>query len=928
MSDDLHSDSPPDGSVQASALPAPPSAYDANQRNKQKNDNDAFALLRMVHQAQQVFMRGAATTQEIFDSLLDALVQVTQSEYGFIGRVFLRKYDEYDEYDEHEEQNKPAEPTPYLKTFSITNIAWNDETQALYERYRDSGMEFHQLRSLYGHVLTSKAAYIANNPDTDPHRHGTPEGHPPIRSFLGIPIISNDTIIGMVGVANRQGGYTEDMVSFLEPLTTTCAVIIEALKEREERQDSQQALAAARETARLDEQYLRSLLDSQTNYVVRTDMHGNYTYVNKSFTERFGVSTELLGHSIMHTVHPDDAHKCYQAVEYCLNNRGSVAAIELRKPLSDGSYIDTEWEFLAIFNQHGEPQEIQCVGRDLTAQRKAEAERAKALQFLNETGEVARVGGWEYRVASRSLHWTHQTYRIYELPEDTELTVELAIQYYAPEYQETIHTAVEQCLRDGTPFNIRAQFRTAQGNLRWVRAIGRRECVGDTPIRVYGTFQDITEQALLREQVEQQLAALKASHLELEQRQNFLNAVLQTAPSTLYLYNLHTSQIQILHTSQHDAMTFGYHQEELRELGGRLYDGQTSHNDLMMMFVHPDDRVIIEQRNAELLSDTDNKVYEAQFRFKDAQGEWHWCLDRSIVFSRNADGTPVQVLSAATEITKLKRAEENIRRFNEELEAQVRLRTEELIALNKEKEALLHIAAHDLKNPLQGITLAAGIGRRYLEQGRIEKTLDLLASVEHIALNASNIIANFLNISAIESGAFTLSMQPVNITSLVADVIASFTLRAKEKDLSLSYVLPETTLLVTADEIALRQVLENLLSNAIKYSEHGKQITVRLLMQHQTEHSDHSLVRIEVEDEGPGISAEDQPKLFEKFVRLSTKATGGEHSTGLGLNIVKKLVDAMGGRVWCESEPNHGATFIVTFALLDRGNNTTPDSAK
>ncbi len=74
-------------------------------------------------------------------------------------------------------------------------------------------------------------------------------------------------------------------------------------------------------------------------------------------------------------------------------------------------------------------------------------------------------------------------------------------------------------------------------------------------------------------------------------------------------------------------------------------------------------------------------------------------------------------------------------------------------------------------------------------------------------------------------------------------------------------------------------------------------------------------IRIEVQDEGPGISADDMKKLFGKFARLSARPTGGEHSTGLGLSIVKKMVEAMNGKVWCESEVGKGATFIVDLPI-------------
>lgn len=76
-------------------------------------------------------------------------------------------------------------------------------------------------------------------------------------------------------------------------------------------------------------------------------------------------------------------------------------------------------------------------------------------------------------------------------------------------------------------------------------------------------------------------------------------------------------------------------------------------------------------------------------------------------------------------------------------------------------------------------------------------------------------------------------------------------------------------------------------------------------------------IRIEIEDQGPGITEADMKKLFGKFARLSAQPTGGEHSTGLGLSIVKKLVEAMNGRVWCESQPGKGAKFIVELPAVE-----------
>jgi signal transduction histidine kinase len=103
-------------------------------------------------------------------------------------------------------------------------------------------------------------------------------------------------------------------------------------------------------------------------------------------------------------------------------------------------------------------------------------------------------------------------------------------------------------------------------------------------------------------------------------------------------------------------------------------------------------------------------------------------------------------------------------------------------------------------------------------------------------------------------------------------------------------------------------VLDNIVSNAVKYSPHDKQVWVRL-----KEDKANKKVRVEVQDEGPGFSEEDKKKLFGKFARLSAKPTGGEHSTGLGLSIVKRLAEAMGANIWCESTLGKGAMFVIEF---------------
>src|SRR5206468_8640903 len=157
-----------------------------------------------------------------------------------------------------------------------------------------------------------------------------------------------------------------------------------------------------------------------------------------------------------------------------------------------------------------------------------------------------------------------------------------------------------------------------------------------------------------------------------------------------------------------------------------------------------------------------------------------------------------------------------------------------------------------------------------------------------------DLVTNLLDLNRIEQGQTALELKACNLWEIVHNSALDYANRGNAKQIKLHFEGSERTPEVLADSGSLGQVVDNLISNAVKYSPRGKWIWVRV-------YQNGSLVRTEVQDEGPGISKEDLKKLFGKFVRLSAKPTGGESSTGLGLAIVKRLVESMGGTVWCES---------------------------
>jgi signal transduction histidine kinase len=232
------------------------------------------------------------------------------------------------------------------------------------------------------------------------------------------------------------------------------------------------------------------------------------------------------------------------------------------------------------------------------------------------------------------------------------------------------------------------------------------------------------------------------------------------------------------------------------------------------------------------------------------------------------------------------------------------MKNQELRSLNEEKNYLIGIVAHDLRNPLASVLSVSELMLAEAE----DLTNDQLECVQHINSTLSRMatmVNRILDIKQIDAQEIDIRLEHCNLSALVREVGLSFRNMADDKQIRLH--------LQVADQVAADldrgytiQVLENLISNAIKFSDSGKSISVGLQNGEQS-------VRLWVKDEGPGISADDMQKLFGKYQRLSAKPTGGESSTGLGLSIVKKYVEAMRGRVWCESVPAQGATFIVEF---------------
>lgn len=229
----------------------------------------------------------------------------------------------------------------------------------------------------------------------------------------------------------------------------------------------------------------------------------------------------------------------------------------------------------------------------------------------------------------------------------------------------------------------------------------------------------------------------------------------------------------------------------------------------------------------------------------------------------------------------------------------------QLQSLNEQKNVFLGVVAHDLRNPLAGIAMMAELLVEEMENDQHRKDLNRILEASR---TMAELLTRFLDINRIESGQVRPEPELLELKEFCKSRIERFAMMAKTKGQSLE-LDGFGTLSILADPKFLQEVVDNLISNALKYS--PKETSIRIVVAQESGWGTFSII-----DEGPGFTDEDKKKVFGRFAKLSAQPTGDESSVGLGLSIVKHMVEAMDGQILLESEEGRGSTFQVRLPLL------------
>ncbi|MDB9524880.1 PAS domain-containing protein [Oscillatoria sp. CS-180] len=605
--------------------------------------------------------------------------------------------------------------------------------------------------------------------------------------------------------------------------------------------------------------------------------------------EMFGLSPDakITIETFFEALHPDEQDRVRHIVgESLIAASGGQYDIEYRViGIEDGVERWILAKGQAYFAQNGVPRRFVGTVMDVTDRKRAEATLRENQERLQMAIEGAEAGLWDWHIDTHEHYSSSEWLRMLEYGPN-----ELPAKYSSwenlihPDDKPMVMEKLYSHLQDSSiPYRFDYRLLTKSGKWKWIANFGKVVVRDDEgkPVRMSGIHQDISD----RKRAEQQL------RLSEDRYRTLANAV-----SQLMWVNAADGKVEFFNQQWKN-----YTGVKNLELDIRLWTD----------IVHPDDFEKVQAIRIEAMRN--KSPYEVEVRFKRHDQVYRWHLSRTVPLINEA-GELVNWFGTATDIDDRKAAEAE----REQLLKQEQAARAAAERANRIKDEFLAILSHELRsplNPILGWTQLLKIGGL-----NAEKTATALETIERNVKLQTQLVDDLLDVARILRGKLKLHNAPVDLAKTVAAAIETVNTAATAKTITLNTDL-EMSAQAWGDAARIQQIVWNLLSNAIKFTPIGGEVTVRL---QQTPGNEG---RIIVADTGKGIHPNFLPHIFESFRQEDVSITRQHGGLGLGLAIVRHLVEAHGGEIAADSAgEGQGATFTVTLPLMSRRSNMVDDS--
>ncbi|MDK9718133.1 MAG: bacteriohemerythrin [Trichlorobacter sp.] len=667
------------------------------------------------------------------------------------------------------------------------------------------------------------------------------------------------------------------------------------------RKDKEELLRT-REESQHNEANFRGMFDTIDDFLFVLDAEGNIQHVNSTVIKRLGYcEADLVGRNVL-TVHPPERRKeASKDVSEMLAGSNDFCPVPLQR--ADGSLIPVETR-MVLGQWNGQPA-LFGVSRDLTerihaeeelCRSKAEAERLLAESdrmrksalsmledqqqierenlrlleeaqerefFLSQSQQVGQIGGWRADPANNRLLWTEGVYTIIELPQHYKPDLETALDCYLPESRSLVLEHLQRSRTTGESFAIQVQVHGAQsGVTKWCELRGQPHFDSSGRIDyLMGTLQDITR--------------LKQAADEIQRRADEWSATFDAIPDPLMIIDreyrirqINKAALQKLQMTRSEALASS-----------------------CMACIDNADCPPDYCPQARTLQDMQGHVADLPIeRFGG-----HYIVSTSPIF--DSDGNYQASVYLAYDITERK-----------ELECSLVEAKDAADAANIAKSEFLANMSHEIRTPMNGI-----IGMQQLLEyteltGEQKEYLDAISESSD---NLLSLINDILDLSKVEAGKIELEQSEFSLRRCISDLVKTQIGLIYKKGLTFTSNIPaELPDLLVGDQLRLKQILLNILGNAIKFTSRGGiTLTAACLERHDTS----ALFRISITDTGIGINPQALKTIFDPFTQADYSTTRRFGGTGLGLTIVSRLAELMGGGVEVESSEGVGSTFQITL---------------